>query len=314
MCVPSARLHGEGFLIGSSTYDPSGTVKGCLQATASAAGTITGQAVGGDASVLQNEYRNFQIRVIEDTAIPTAVGQRRIIASHTAGASPVYTLGSNWAVTPSATAKYTIEMPNLILLRSTATNVVYTYNYSGAAVNNGTNSIADNAWHVTYFANAPAVMGAGCMFAPAWGITPDAGKNARHSHVFCFRGGASPNCDLLDISGGTTGAWTATIGYDGAANSFTTGTCGAYSAICCDGRFFYINFYTASALNQMLRFDVKNRTMLPFTATDWIQTGTAAASERVATMLCMDGPDRYTNILLLAHTSTVAMECLVQSP
>jgi len=116
--VPYDHKPGEGFVIGTGTYDinsPCG-IRSCLTATNSAAGTLTGQASGGDASVLQNEYRNFQIRIVEDTAIPTAVNQRRIIASHTAGASPVYTLGSNWAVTPSTTAKYVIEYPNQILL------------------------------------------------------------------------------------------------------------------------------------------------------------------------------------------------------
>jgi len=84
--VPHDHEPGEGFVIGAGTYDVSGTVKNCLIATATAAGTITGQAAAGDASVLSNEYRNFQIRIVEDTVNTTAVGQRRVIASHTAGA------------------------------------------------------------------------------------------------------------------------------------------------------------------------------------------------------------------------------------
>ena len=55
-----------------------------------------------------NEYRNFQIRIVEDTVNPTAVGQRRNITSHTAGASPVYTVPA-WTVTPSANANFVIE-------------------------------------------------------------------------------------------------------------------------------------------------------------------------------------------------------------
>jgi transposase len=46
-----------------------------------------------------------------------------------------------------------IELPNLILLWTTASAVTYTYNYGPAAVNNGTNTINADAWHVTYFAN-----------------------------------------------------------------------------------------------------------------------------------------------------------------
>ena len=58
--------------------------------------------------VLLNEYRNFQIRIVQDTVTPTAVGQRRNITSHTAGASPVYTVPA-WTVTPSANAIFVIE-------------------------------------------------------------------------------------------------------------------------------------------------------------------------------------------------------------
>ena len=78
---------------------------------------------------------------MQDTTTPAAVGQRRIIASHTAGASPVYTLGTAWTTQPSSSAKYVIELPNLILVRSSATTSVYTYNYTDATINNGTNSI-----------------------------------------------------------------------------------------------------------------------------------------------------------------------------
>ena len=80
-----------------------------MLATGSAANTITGQASNGDASVVINKFRNYQIRIVEDTAIPTAVGQRRRISSHTAGPSAVYTVATNWTVTPSATCKFVIE-------------------------------------------------------------------------------------------------------------------------------------------------------------------------------------------------------------
>lgn len=311
--VPYDRMPGEGFIVGTGTYDtscPCG-IKNCLTATASAAGTLTGQASSGDASVLLNEYRNFQIRIVEDTAIPTAVGQRRIIASHTAGASPVYTLGSNWAVTPSANAKYVIEYPNLLLVWSSATAVTYTYNYGAAAVNNGTNSINANAWHVTYFGNRGGNMGAGCTSFASFGIEPDTAKNSRHSFIFSFRGGGASTLDLLDIAGGTTGAWSNAIVYDGAV-TLTTGACGKYAPFDNEGRFGYLNSYTASAVNQIYRFDVKNRVLSPFTPTDWIQSGTAAAGDRVATYCAIDGTDKYTVTFLLAHLSTIAQEMVVQ--
>lgn len=307
--VPYDRKPGEGFIVGTSTYD--GTSKKCLLATGSAAGTLTGQATGGDASVLQNEYRNFQIRIVEDTAIPTAVGQRRIIASHTAGASPIYTLGSNWTVTPSATAKFVIEYPNQLLIWSSATAVTYTYNYTNATQNNGTNSINAGAWHITYFGNRGGNMAAGCTSFASFGIEPDANKNVRHSFIYSFRGN-STILDMLDIAGGTAGAWSNAIDYDGKAPNITTGSCGKYAPCDNEGRFGYINIYTASALNQIYRFDVQNGVLQAFTPTDWIQVGAAAAGDRVATYCAIDGTDKYTVILLIAHLSNISQEMIVQ--
>lgn len=313
--VPYDRKPGEGFIVGTGSYDASGTVKNCITATATAAGTISGQASGGDFGVLTNEYRNFQIRIVEDTVTPTAVGQRRIIASHTGGTlgsnvTPVYTLGSNWTVTPSSNAKFVIENPNLILLWSSGTAVTYTYNYTDATINNGTNSIAPNAWHVTYFGNRGGNMAAGCTSFASFGIEPDAGKNARHSYIYSFRGGAS-TLDVLDIAGGTSGAWTASAVYDG-ARSVGTGTCGKYAPYDNEGRFGYMNIYVASAISQIYRFDVKNRVLSVITPTDWIQSGTAAGGDRIATYCAIDGTDKYTAVLLVSHLSTVSMELIVQ--
>jgi hypothetical protein len=307
--VPYDHKPGEGFVIGAGTYDASNS-KYCLTATAIAAGTITGQASAGDASVLANEYRNFQIRIVEDTAIPTAVGQRRMIASHTGGASPVYTLGTAWTVNPSATAKFVIEYPNLLFLRSTATTTVYTYNYSGATINNGTNSITNDAWSVTYFGAAANAMGAGCVLLASFGHEPETSKTSRHSYIYCFRGGAINTLDLFDIAGGTTGLWTAGIVYDG-ATVVGTGACGKYAPAADEGRYGYLNIYTASAINQMFRFDVKNRVLTPITPTKWVQAGTAAVGDRVATFVAIDGTDKYTDVLLLSHLGANAFELVV---
>ncbi len=310
--VPYDHVPGEGFVVGASTYDASGTVKNCLLATTSAAGSITGQAAAGDAAVLQNEYRNFQIRIVEDTAIPTAVNQRRIIASHTAGASPVYTLGSNWAVTPSATAKFVIEYPNLILVWSTATAVTYTYNYTPYTINNGTNSIATNAWHVTYFGNRGGNMAAGCTSFTSHGIQSDAGHNARHSFIWSFRGGAV-TLDKLDIAGAINGTWSNAVVYDGSGMATpTTGTCGSYAPFDNEGKFGYMNIYVASALNQIYRFDVKNGVLTPFTPTGTIQAGTAVVGDRVAPICVIDGTDKYTLVYVNNHLSTIGQELIVQ--
>ena len=112
--TPYNMRPGEGMVKGAFLYDTGHVSRYALVATASGASSLTGQATLGDSVVAANEYRNFQIRIVQDTVTPAAVGQRRIIASHTAGPSPMYTLGTAWTTTPSSSAKYVIELPNLI--------------------------------------------------------------------------------------------------------------------------------------------------------------------------------------------------------
>jgi hypothetical protein len=309
--VPYNNSPGDGMIKGAFNYDTGVVQRFALTATATAAGTITGQATLGDAVVLANEYRNFQIRIVEDTTNVTAVGQRRIIASHTAGPSAVYTLGTNWTVTPSATAKFVIELPNLMLLRSTATTTVYTYNYTDATINNGTNNIVANAWSTTYFGAATVANAAGGMWAPSWGIQPDQNRYARQSFCYFFRGGAA-TLDVLDISNTITGTWTAAITYDGSPGALpATGSGGCYSPFDNEGRMFYMNMYVASQISQMYRFDVQNRVLSAFTPTDFLQTGTAVVGNRMAAYCAIDGTDTYDTVFLQSHLSTVAQECLV---
>ena len=301
---------GDGMIKGAYNYDTGVVSRFALAATATAASTITGQATLGDAVVAANEYRNFQIRIVEDTTTPTAVGQRRIIASHTAGPSPVYTLGTAWTTTPSASAKFVIELPNLLLLRSSATTTVYTYNYGDATVNNGTNSISAGAWSTTYFGAAPAANAAGGMWMPSFGIQPDVARNARHSFNYFFRG-ASATLDVLDISASITGTWTAAIVYDGSPGSFpATGSGGGYSPFGQEGRMFYLNLYVTTAVNQIYRFDVQNRVLSPYTPTDFVQGGTAVVGNRVACYVAQDGSDLYDVVLLQSHLSTICQEMI----
>lgn len=297
---------GEGVVLGAFTYD---TGLESLTATASAASTLTGQATLGDAVVVANEYRNFQIRIVQDTVTPAAVGQRRIIASHTAGPSPVYTLGTAWTTQPSSSAKFVIELPNLLLLRSSATTTVFTYNYGDATVNNGTNSITAGAWSTTYFGAAPAANASGGMWMPSFGIQPDPSRNARHSFCYFWRGGAV-TLDVLDIAGAITGTWTGAIAYDGNTSALTVGTTGCPAPFGNEGRMFYMNIYTASAVSQMFRFDVQNRVLSPFAPTDFLQVGAAALGQRMAAYAALDGTDVYDVILLQSHLSTVSQELI----
>lgn len=299
---------GDGLIKGAFNYDTGLVARYALVATASAASTLTGQATAGDAVVLANEYRNFQIRIVQDTVTPTAVGQRRIIASHTAGPSAVYTVGAAWTVQPSSSAKFVIELPNLLLVRSSATTSVYTYNYTDASITNGTNTIASAAWHATYFGVAGAANAVGGMWAPSFGIQPDPDRNARHSFCYFFRGAAS-TLDVLDIAGSITGTWSSAIAYDGAV-TLTAGTSGCHSPFENEGRMFYMNIYAANAVNQIYRFDTQNRVLSPFTPTDFIQAGTAAAGNRMAAYCALDGEDTYDVVLLLSHMSTISQELI----
>lgn len=309
--TPYDSSPGDGMIKGAYNYDTGIVARYALTATATGASSLTGQATLGDAVVKVNEYRNFQIRIVEDTVNTTAVGQRRIIASHTAGASPVYTLGTAWAVTPSANAKFVIELPNLALLRSSATTTVYTYNYTDATINNGTNSITTNSWSTTYFGAATVANAAGGMWAPSFGIQPDPARNARQSFCYFFRGGGA-TLDVLDIAGGTTGAWTAAITYDGSPGAVpTTGSSGGYAPFDNEGRMFYMNFYVASAVNQIYRFDVQNRVLAPFTPTDFLQAGVAALGNRMCCYVALDGTDTYDVVFLQSHLSSVAQELVV---
>ena len=300
---------GEGMVKGAFTYDTNIVSRKALEATAAGASSLTGQAANGDAVIAANEYRNFQIRIVQDTTTPAAVGQRRLIASHTAGPSPVYTLGTAWTTQPSASAKFVIEQPNQIVLRTSANTTTYTYNYTDASQNNGTTTIASNAWSATYFGAAPAANAAGNLWCPSFGIEVDAARNARHSFNYFFRGGAV-TLDVLDIAGGTTGAWTGAITYDGAVNSFGAGTCGAYAPYGQEGRFSYINVYVASQISQIYRFDAKNRVFSPYTPTDFIQAGTAAIGNRMAAYAAIDGTDKYDVVLLQSHLSTISQELI----
>jgi len=300
---------GEGMIKGAFLYDD-GLVSDryALVATAAGASSLTGQSTLGDAVVVANEFRNFQIRIVQDTTTPAAVGQRRIIASHTAGPSAVYTLGTAWTTTPSANAKFVIELPNLILLRSSATTTVYTYNYMDATISNGTNTIASAAWSTTYFGVAPANNAAGGMWAPSWGIRPDDGRNARHSFCYFFRGGAT-TLDVLDIAGSITGTWTSGITYDGAMN-LTTGTCGCYSPFENEGRMHYMNIYVSGQTTQIYRFDAQNRVLTPFAPTEMPFSGTAAVGNRMAAYAAFNGTEVYDVILAQSHLSGMAQELL----
>lgn len=248
--VPFDMAPGQGFF-------------GNLVATATGAASLTGQATGGDAGVVINQYRNFQIRIIQDTATPTAVGQRRNITSHTAGPSPVYTVPA-WAVTPSATASYVIENNgNRIIMWTNGTTQTSTYTISG------------DAWDANVtFAVRPVAPGTNLFSHQAFSIEPDVASpsNARHSFIFAFR---AQNADLFDIAGAATGLWTTAVTYGGGnVNTGAAGVSSVHDPATNQGRYMYV--YAGSSSQTMYRFDMKNRMNEPFTPVP-IPTGPVSA-------------------------------------
>lgn len=318
--VPYNRFPGEGFIVGSSTYDTAATIedftKKCLLATGSAAGTLTGQAADGDAHVLANEYRNFQIRIVEDTAIPTAVGQRRRITSHTAGTSPVYTLASTWTVTPSTNCKFVIENDNdkLIFFNSGSTTI---YNYNHTA----------NTWDTATWAARGAAMTEGFAYQQfgldiegnrANGIDPD--KNQRNSYILSPRGSATVTYDIFDIAGAATGSWTnglsfpEILGTNTLLNSATTYSQWIYDPIGNQGRYIYLfQPMTSTATPTILRIDLLTKKWHPYAVFPVPGIGNSSHGNRSMFYISYDKNNTITFIAFGRHsTATVASNDLFE--
>lgn len=269
--VPADRKCYEGKIVGASTYDTGNTltggVKNCLLSTATGASSITGQAAAGDFAIKANRVRNCQIRIVEDTAIPTAVGQRARIVSHTGGAgtAPVYTIqiaAGGWTVQPSAACKYVIEewTDNIIFKPSGNASI---YNYTIA--NNYTGINTGNQWETTtWAASGTTLQTAGAFGCHAFGLVNNEDNTCNPSSIFIFRGG-SRTYDYFDLTAGATGAWTNGLtitGWDGtiSASDFVHS---AYNPHSQEGRHLYFFNQTSSSTitNQrpFIRFDCIGR-------------------------------------------------------
>jgi hypothetical protein len=279
--VPHNRVPGSGFVSGGATANG----KNCIQATAAGATSITGS--GMPAGLLADEYRNFQIRIVEDTVNVTAAGQRRRITSHTSGATGVFTVPT-WTVTPSSSAKFVVEYDDDKILCFTGSAFVYTHN------------IAANTWDTTTFAAPAAASGTGVVVAGNFGIVPDGQKASRHSHIYRVRGANSQAIDILDIAAAATGVWSPDIWYNGKAQTFTTGTSGVLDPVSMEGRFLHI---CVNGTQRFVRFDMKSRTLeagtfLPF------PPGTAQAGGKCAMSYLIDGETKL-GFLLNVPSNTV---------
>lgn len=252
--VSNDRSPGDGFIDTNTTYN-NGNSKCCV-ATASGGTSITSAALANPStpSLFTNEYRNFQVRIVEDTGTPTSVGQRRNITSHTSGNTPVFTVPV-WSVTPSTTAKFVIEQnDDRIAARTSGSTNMYSYSISGNAWD------AATTW--TAGGGAPA---AGVMIAPCFGITRDPLGNRLQGQFWIFRGGVSPTVDMWDITAGSTGVWSLAVVFGFSTQTFDTGDAGCYDPIgpaqgTNKGRIFH---FSLKATNINLRFDVMTGTLLP---------------------------------------------------
>jgi hypothetical protein len=236
--VPSNQSPGVGYF-------------GQLTATGSGASTITGTVSGADSAVATNEFRNFQIRIVQDLTNVAAVGQRRRITSHTAGASPVYTTNTAWTTQPSSSAVFVIENNNDILMWTGAQTNTYAYHEDAQPMN-----VTAQTWDTTTWAARGTAIGVGTMCFMPHGVsngvvsgvttvalygTNDPNKNFRYSYIHSFRGGNVTTLDIFDIAGAATGAWTSAAPYAVTLNAFNTGSAGGYDGVTNNGAYYYIN-------------------------------------------------------------------------
>ena len=228
--------------------------------------------------------------------MPTAVGQRRRITSHTAGPSAVYTVAT-WTVNPSATARFVIENDtDKILLWTTAVTTTFNYN------------IAGNTWDTATWAVRPVAVGAGVAATQSYSITPDFNKHSRHSHIYSIRGANSSAIDLFDIAGAATGVWTGAIPYGNLNPLFTTGTCVSCSPSVLGGRYFYINH---NGLQRFYRFDMLNRTLEPWCFMRYAQ-GTAVVGNKMASGVFVDGTTKVEFIFAITSSGSTFFNSLIQ--
>ena len=283
--VPFDRIPGDGFVTGGATYNAG--INQCILATASSSTTVTGSGMPAD--LVANEYTNFQVRIVEDTTTPTSVGQRRRIASHTSGATGVFTVAA-FAVTPSTSCKFVIENDDdKLILRTSANTTTYNYN------------ITANTWDTTTWAAAPAANGTGNAFAQAYGPTRDTSNNFRHSFAYFFRGGLGSTLDVLDIAGGATGVWSSNVTYgnSSANQGFGNGAATYYDGATLGGKYLHIGIGAAS--QRMMRFDVRNRVLESGTYMRFPQ-GAAVTGNKLAGALFVDGATKLTMLYQITNS------------
>jgi hypothetical protein len=308
--VPYNRKPGEGLINGAATYS-----NGCCNAISITTSDLTTLTASGMEAILENEYRNFQIRIVEDTTAPTSVGQRRKILTHTAGAAGVFTIASatSWSVLPSIDSKFVVELNNDVMLWTGGNSI--TYSFAAAGFNTAQGSWATVATASTGLATryAPSTNsgGAGSCAAMAFSIVPDVARNTHHSFIYKFKGATSMVLDVFDIAGGTSGTW-ATLGsasFGGTlGTNILTGTSLVHDTAGNQGRFFYINL---NGTQRFMRFDMLNRCLQPWCYLRYAQS-TAITGNKLSTKTFIDGNTKLTMLYAMRHTGNELFGCLLQ--
>lgn len=310
--VPHNRKPGEGYVIDSGVTYNNGNYN-CLQATATSGTSITGHSAGGDSAVIANQYRNFQIRIVEDTTAPTAVGQRRNITSHTAGTSPVYTVPT-WTVTPSSNAKYVIEgNGDRIIAMTSGVGTVWAY-----YINGNTGEGTANTWSNSRFTASPSSnFSLNYSLIIPFAIVPDADNNSHPGMMYFY--GQNGAMSVLDMTAATNGTWTNSIAYTNIAG--TTGSPGTgnsslsgssiYDGATNEGRYAYLSLSSVtSQVTEMKRIDFKNRCLEPWVHTRY-PVSSAATGQFLATALFIDGSTKLQHIVHLRPTTAELTRCEV---
>lgn len=265
-----------------------------MTATGIGASSLTGQNASGDYVITSNEYRNFQIRIVEDIAIPTACGQRALITSHTAGPNPVYTIYGSWTVTPSATAKYVIENCGLMLLFTSGSSTVYTY--APRAIG----SMAANTWSSSRFSSLSTSIGAGVSAFQTFGQARDYGNSATmRSRIWILRGGGAALFLSFDIAYAADGLGAAWSIDPTSPQTYTTGASMCYDPLSFGGDYAYL---LTSGSNLVSRLSISRRTASPMPMLPTVQ-GTAVVGNKMACSI-MERADgkRYSNLYVARNS------------
>lgn len=258
----------------------------------------SGTGIAGSTSTTLNTSKTYLLNSIANSQIRitagTGNGQVRTISSNTAGANSIITVSSSWTVTPDTTSVFAIE-GNSDYLYLMGNNAVATYRYS----------ISANTWTLLAPTSARAGgLGAGGTADWIDGVTTWSASTVGISlfqngsitkqngrFILSFRGGATSNLDVYDISLNT---WVAVAtSYGNALETFSTGSCSVDMA-----GSIYIQ---KEGTGRIFRFDVNRWVLEPYATNSYMQS-TTVEGDKMFVQRYTDGGTAI-NILYTQHHS-----------